>query len=470
MRVTTIKVVLVAVLMALLFVNFLGMMYFSIRAFEMEVSLQVFSKGQTKILIPPVGSISAPTHLAPVRLNLALRNIDPQLLQELIEEAPASVQLTEEFKNQLQKTALAFGVRLLFLGALGGLTGALLITGKQIKLALTGAVSGLAAVLLLLVMTICSYNFDRFRNPEYQGVLKAAPWAVGMVEDAVMKVNLLGEQMQIVAQNLSNLYERIENLQPTHEDLGDLLILHVSDSHNNPAAQRLILQIVNSFPVDLIVDTGDISDYGTPLEGMLLKGLRDLQIPYVFIPGNHDSPVIMGEIEEYPHVQVLRAGIIDIQGVRILALADPASSGRSIAPLKREDTEEARDYLTFLWEESVVKPHLVAIHNLNIAEKLIGKSPLILYGHSHQLRIGEEKGTMLINAGTTGGAGLRGLQVTKEIPYSMVLLHLKRNEEGELFLTATDTIKVYNLERGFALERKMFSVRLDPLDKKGVIE
>lgn len=467
MKMTIIKVIIVAAFMALLLINVLGTMNFSVRALEFEVSLHIFNKGQTEILLPPVGSISAATHIAPVKIDLALRNIDPQLLQDIINEAPTSGILVEQFKNDLIRTAEIYLLRLLLLAAFGGMLGALLIAGRQIRPAVIGTLTGLTVTIVLICLTYSTYNVEKFRNPEFHGVLKAAPWAVGMAENALMKVNVLGEQMQVIAQNLYNLYERIENIKPLSEDLGDFLILHVSDSHNNPAAQRFLLQIVNSFPIDLVVDTGDISDYGTPLEGKLLTGLKDLQIPYLFVPGNHDSPDIMREIEEYPHVQVLRAGIVDIQGLRILALADPASKGRQITPLKREDTAGAREYLNLLWNESVKKPHLVAIHNLNLAENLIGICPLILYGHSHQLGVSEERGTILINAGTTGGAGLRGLQVTKEIPYSMVMLHLKRNEDGELFLTATDSIKVFNLERGFTLERKIFSVQLDPPDMKG---
>lgn len=467
MKMTILKVIIVSIFMALLLINIFGAMKISIKALELEISFQVFNKGQTEILIPPVGSISANTHLTPVKISLALRNIDPEQLQDIINEAPTSGKLSAELKEELRKLAVVFLLRLLFLAFIGGVAGALFVTGKEIKTAVIGALAGVTAAVLIIGLTYTTYDAQRFRNPEFHGVLKAAPWAVGMAENALLKVNVLGEQMQVIAQNLYNLFERIEKVKPLNEDLGDFLILHVSDTHNNPAAQKFLVQIVNSFPIDLVVDTGDISDYGTPLEGKLLTGLKDLKIPYLFVPGNHDSPEIMREIEEYPHVQVLRGGIIDIQGLRILTLADPASNSRNIAPLKREDTVLAKEYLTSLWDESVKKPHMVAIHNLNLGENLIGKSPLILYGHSHQIGINEDRGTILINAGTTGGAGLRGLQVTKEIPYSVVLLHLKRSEDGGLLLTATDTIKVFNLERGFTLERKIFSVKLDPPDMKG---
>lgn len=467
MKMTILKVTVVSVLMALLLMNLFGSMNFPLKALELQISFKIFNKGQTEILIPPVGSINANTHLTPVKITLALLNIDPEGLQSIINEAPTSGKLSAELREELRRWAVIYLLRLLILAFIGGLAGALFITGKEIKTAVIGTLAGLAAAGIIIGLTFMTYDAGRFRNPEFHGVLKAAPWAVDLVENALLKVNVLGAQMQVIAQNLYNLFERIEKIKPLNEDLGDFLILHVSDIHNNPAAQKFILQIANSFPIDLIIDTGDISDYGTPLEGKLLKGLKELEIPYLFIPGNHDSPDIIREIEEYPHVQVLRGGLIDVQGLRILGMADPASTSGKIAPFKREDTALSKEYLSSLWDDALMKPHLIAIHNYNLAENLIGKIPLVLYGHNHQIGISEERGTILINAGSTGGAGLRGLQVTKEIPYSVVLLHLKRNEDGGLILTAADIIKVFNLERGFTLERKIFSVKLDPPDEKG---
>ena len=45
---------------------------------------------------------------------------------------------------------------------------------------------------------------------------------------------------------------------------------------------------------------------------------------------------------------------------------------------------------------------------------------------------------MLINPGTTGAAGIHGLQTGQETPYSMVLLHFFSNDEP--FLKAADII------------------------------
>ncbi|MCR4440898.1 MAG: metallophosphoesterase [Peptococcaceae bacterium] len=453
----TARAVMMALFMSLLFTTFLSGMTFNLKGMDFKTEVSFYAKGITEIQFPPVGSITAHTHWAPLKLKLVLQNIDLDELQQLIDEAPAPVHLIAQLKDELRKVLYNYVRRLLFLAALGGLLGAALICGRQLKPALWGAAAGLLLSAALISMTLSSYQVEKLKTPEYHGALRAAPWVIDMAEAAFNKFNLLGDQMQVIAANLYAVFEKIERIKPLEQEKADLLVLHVSDIHNNPAAHRLIQQIVKSFPVDLIIDTGDITDYGTPLESRLLTGLADLKVPYVFIPGNHDSPEIKKILAAYPQVQVLSGGIIEIHGLRILGMADPASSSRSVAPPDPASENTARAKLLSLWEEAETKPCLVAVHNFNLAEPLAGMVPLILYGHSHQYMIGEEKGTVLVNAGTTGGAGLRGLQVAKEIPYSVVLLYFQRDEKNELRLAAADTIKIYNWEKGFTLERKLFS-------------
>ena len=57
----------------------------------------------------------------------------------------------------------------------------------------------------------------------------------------------------------------------------------------------------------------------------------------------------------------------------------------------------------------------------------------------------------MINAGTTGGAGIRGAQSSKEIPYSMAIVYFDRNDLN--YPKVIDIIKLYNIRKGFVLER-----------------
>lgn len=451
------KAVFVALFVSLLFMFFLSGMTFAVMGIEFSASFGASFRGITEIVIPPVGSISAQTHLMPVKINLILQNINIEKLQELIQDAPLTTELTQQIKDELQDIAILFVLHLFLLAALGGMFGAILVSGKTLRTALYGAAAGAVLCLVLTVGTVTTFQPEKLRTPEYNGALKAAPWAIDMAEAVFQRVNILGEQMQLIAKNLYTIFEQIDKAAPLSREEDALLVLHVSDIHNNPAAHQFIRQIVSSFPVNMIIDTGDITDYGTPLEAQLLGVLNDMMVPYLFIPGNHDSPQIIRDMAAFPMVQVLSGGIVDIQGLRILALADPSSETGALAVADQAKIDEYKARLKGYWDEALNKPHLIAVHNYIIAEDFTGIAPLIIYGHTHQYTIAQEKGTILVNAGTAGAAGIRGLQAAKEIPYSVVLLHFSRDENGELFLYATDTIRVYNMESGFILERKVFS-------------
>jgi len=454
------KVLLLAIIFTLLIVSLLGRMAFSVKGLEFEISLEISNHGQTEISFPPLGSLSAPTHLTPLKIKLELLNLDLETLKGIIASNPAAKQLEQEVRRDLFRIAAIYVFRLIILAIAAGILAALIVTGRQIRPAFQGSLAAVLVCLLLLGLTAATYNPQKLQRPQFKGALAAAPWAIDLAETAFQKIGVLGEQMQVIAANLYTIFARIEQIQPVKEEPGDLLVLHVSDIHNNPAAHRLITQILSNFPVDLVIDTGDITDYGTPLEAGLLQGLADLKIPYVFVPGNHDSPALIKALEKYAQVQVLSGGVVDIQGLRILALADPSSRNKGLTQPDAKAIAQARQEVESIYSQAPAKPHLAAIHNYQIAEPLLGRIPLLLYGHSHQYSIREEQGTVLINAGTTGGAGLRGLQAVKEIPYSVVLIHFSRNQLNNLTLTAVDTLKVYSLERGFTLDRKMFNLNL----------
>jgi predicted phosphodiesterase len=451
-----------SIILALLMMTVFGNMAFPVKAFDFLISIQLSGRGETEINIPPVGTISALTHITPVKIKVDLQNINMDVLKTLISEAPNSEKLITSVKQDLIKTAYTYCIILIILAGLGGFIGAILINGRKWKYAVTGASAGILISLLIIGLTISTYNIKKFRNPEYRGILKSAPWAINLAETALQQVGLLSEQMKIIASNIYNLYEGINLQQPIKESPGDLDVLLVSDIHNNPAAHTFLQQIIKDFAVDMVIDTGDMTDYGTPLEGLLLKDLRDIRIPYLFIPGNHDSPITSKELSGYPQVHVLKDGIVDILGLKILSFADPSSYSNEISSPNTDIIKSSREKLYQLWSEAEVKPNILAVHNYKIAEPLVSKVPLIINGHTHQVTINKEANSVIINAGTTGGAGIRGLQAVKEIPCSVILIHFKHSKDNSYILYAADIIKVYNLDRGFIIERKILSQLLKP--------
>ena len=53
-------------------------------------------------------------------------------------------------------------------------------------------------------------------------------------------------------------------------------------------------QVVDQFDVDAVLDTGDITDWGSEPENRLITSVGTLDVPYVYIRGNHDSAATAG--------------------------------------------------------------------------------------------------------------------------------------------------------------------------------
>lgn len=447
---------LVALIGAVLFVSLFSAMRFHIEAFEFEIHLEIFDHGLTQIQIPPVGTVSAHTHSTPFKFGIVLRNIDTELLQNLLEETPEQQDLIRRVNAEMSRVVRWFVARLLLLSAVGGIAGIFLLRPASRATYVRGALSGIVMMAVFLAGTYYTYDLERFKNPQYEGVLKAAPWVVGMVQEAMARISTLGAEMQVMAGNLYRLYESIDKLEPVGVAEGTLKVLHVSDIHNNPAAYDFVEKISRSFGIDLIIDTGDLSDFGTPLEAQLTKRIRLIEVPYVFTAGNHDSPEIIKALKRLKNVVVLDGEVREVAGLRIAGIADPSSRSAAITPPPGESVENYIQQLEKVFSQSPTRPDLLAVHNPGIARAFVGRVPVILHGHDHRYSLEVIDGTVVVDAGTTGAAGVRGLQTTNEVPYSVVMLYFSPGTDGWR-LVATDTIRVFNLRSGFILERRVFT-------------
>jgi len=97
-------------------------------------------------------------------------------------------------------------------------------------------------VLLLGATVLYPYQVNSFANPRFEGALAAAPWIVDLGEQLLGTVTTLAEQLEVVAVNLEEISNRLEQLRPPPES-GQIRVLHISDIHNNPAAFDLIEKV-----------------------------------------------------------------------------------------------------------------------------------------------------------------------------------------------------------------------------------
>ncbi|MFA5537282.1 MAG: metallophosphoesterase [Bacillota bacterium] len=443
-------IVISIIFIALSVVNIFNAMDYRLEAFHFEVKLYFPEKGNTEILFPPLGSISAKTHRTPLKIQLNLKNIDLDLLSKFLGEVAGQKEVMESLTLKINNIILSYISRILLLAFLGGIAAALILRFTKPKTIILSGVLGLLVMGLLLLGTYKTYQKDAFGSPYFTGALKAAPWMVGLAEEAFLKVTDFNEQMEIVANNLIDMFERLEAIESLGSISGDVKVLHVSDIHNNPTSFDLIELVTKEFGVDFIIDTGDLSDFGTALEGIFTSKLEELSIPYVFVPGNHDSPATVENMKKYSKVIILDEQIIDLNGIRIYGLADAASLGYELITSSDEKYPGNLNEVTaFLQKETV---NIIAVHRPSVAKKLAGLAPVILHGHDHRQQIQTYKDSIIIDAGTTGAAGIRNFQVLNEIPKTLVLLHFNFVEEG-LNLSAADVITLSEKTKRLSLER-----------------
>lgn len=444
-----------AIMGALIFISILGQQSFQVEALSVRIGIQPAVSGYTAVDIPPLAAIIAKTHATPLKIFIRLDRIDLQSMQKMMDNKQDHTGVMQKITGSLRTVAILFVLKILVLSAAGGAFGVFLWQRKPGLYHLQGALAASLTVGLLFLGTFATYDINKFKNPEFDGALKVAPWVISMASQTLGKMDTLSNKMETIAVNVSQLFNQIDELQTFDESQEGLVkVLHVSDIHNNPAALAYIQRIAGLFKVDLIIDTGDITDYGTPLEGLLLERLAGLKVPYLYIPGNHDSPETAKKMKSIPGVTVLNGSMVTVKNLRIAGFPDPSSSTSDIEPPPLNMISQLAGEIEKTLPAQPDRPDILALHNHRIAQLLIGKAPVILYGHDHRLAVEENNGSIMIDAGSSGAAGMRRLQGDRT-PYSVVIQYYAP-EGSKMKLLAADTITVKNLDSGFHVERHIF--------------
>ncbi len=448
-----------SVMLLLLVLHFLSPAVFSTEAFEFETYVKMFGRGNTVIHLPPLGKITAQTHLPPIDLHFTLNIINLQELTALFNNSSFGNNWPSFLGEQIKECLFRYLASLLILAFFLGVAGSLLWSRKSVNKKEMG-ILGLINVLVVIVLVLSVagfYNFGAFTHVEYQGIIEAAPLVLGVLEEGIDVVDNLGVQVEGAVENISILKEEMEMTDDIKEN--SVKVLHVSDIHNNPAALKFIRSIVETFQVDLIIDTGDLVDYGTVFEAELFTDFfSNLHLPYVFIPGNHDSPQVVAYLKELKNVTVLEEGTAEVAGLTIAAVADPSSYSSEMVEVEEEIMLQAAEKLARIVEDGS-PVDIVATHNPDAFAYVRGNGRLLLCGHTHTPQITGNEEYIEINAGTTGASGLRGLK-DMDLTFSLSLLSFQRQEESDvLSLYAADMIKINHAPLNYSLERVLFDLQ-----------
>lgn len=422
-----------------------------------EVDVRPAVTGSTRLALPPLGAIQAPTHAVPARVDLELREID---VLEAIETDAGPDGLTAQDARPLVEAAIRVDLRaalftlgwtLALTAALCGLVAAAAFPGRRSwRRLLAGAVIGPASVAVLVVPVALSFDPDAFvTEPELSGQLGSAEQLLNRVGTLETPFGSVGSRTRVLSERLAGLYSATITDRIARAE-GEVVLLHVSDLHLNAVGLSLARDLAESFDVDAVLDTGDITSFGFEPEADFTEQLAGIDVPYYLVPGNHDSEAVRRRLAASDDVILLDDDVVDVEGVRILGVADPTVTALRRIP-RDELNETYRDQ--FGRTSRLVdreRPDLLAVHNPVQARPVIGDVGAVAAGHLHRSEIEVVDGTVIAVVGSSGATGVGNLLVDESEPYRFQLL---RFVDGEL--VAVDQLELRGAGGDLRLDRRL---------------
>ncbi|GAB3159519.1 metallophosphoesterase family protein [Microbispora hainanensis] len=424
---------------------------------DIGMSLAPSWSGETVIDVRPLGTLSFNSHDGPLRLDLTIEAVHPEVAEEILKNPRWADRLPTTIEADVIAGLRSLVVRAaLFAVVFGFITG--LVVFRRLSRAAWTAAGSLAMVAVLGGVSALTFNPRSIAEPRYTGLLTGVPSLVGSAEAIVTKFSEYRGQLAKLVTNVSQLYEAGSTLPIFDPDPGTIRVLHVSDLHINPLAWNVIKSLKDQFKVDFIVDTGDISDHGTKAENEFVKEIGSLGVPYVYVRGNHDSLTTQRAVAKQKHAIVLDGTAATVKGLTIYGIGDPRfTPDKSVQAAGDESTTlldlgrvNAAKLAPREWPRSPstsapdkIAADIAAVHDPTVGRGLSGYVPLVLSGHVHA-RSTEllPSGTRLMIQGSTGGAGLRGLEHDEPTPLTASVLYFDKSSHR---LEAWDDITVGGL-------------------------
>jgi predicted MPP superfamily phosphohydrolase len=430
----------------------LGRVSAPIGPFDATVAFRPFGGGAA-LDIPPLGALQVDAYDGPLRLEIQLSRVDEIRATQLATD-PAELdgvvdQVSADLRDAVERVAWLTG-----LAAVGGGTAASLLVLRRrreplialgLSTALVAATGGIAAA---------TWRPEALSQPTYTGLLVNANSLIGSAEDIVARFDAYRASLEDLVSNVSTLYSTLSTLPPPGGADESVALLHVSDMHLNPAGFDLVQQVVTQFGVDGVLDTGDITDWGSQPENGLISRVGTLGVPYVFIRGNHDSTATAQLVAAQPNATVLDDSAVTVAGIGIVGTPDPRFTPDAEADDSVEPLEGTGEGLAAYVQGLPEPPAVAMVHDPAQAPPLDGVVPLVLAGHTHEREVTRlDGGTLLMVEGSTGGAGLRALQGAFPEPLTCTVLYL---DPGTGALTAYDEITLGGLGRSqVTIEREV---------------
>ncbi|WP_346620334.1 metallophosphoesterase [Blastococcus montanus] len=382
--------------------------------------------GGAEVAVPPLGSLAVDVYDGPLRLDISLERVDRERVELLATDPVRLAGVVDQVTEDLRSAV----VRLVWVTVLVALGGAALTSWAVLRRRREPLIAaGLTTVLLATTGALgaATWRPEALSQPTYTGLLVNANSLIGSAEDIIARFDAYRASLEDLVANVGTLYSTLAALPAPTGGIDSVALLHVSDIHLNPSGFDLVRQVVEKFDVDGVLDTGDLTDWGSEPENRLITAVGDIDVPYVYIRGNHDSAVTAAILAAQPNVTVLDDSAVTVAGIRVVGTPDPRftpdkSTGDDDASpdLLEASGEELADFVRTLPEP----PAVALVHDPKQAAPLDGLAPLVLAGHTHERKIERlSDDTLLMVQGSTGGAGLRALEGEYPEPLTCTVLY-----------------------------------------------
>lgn len=420
-----------------------------------QVRLEMsFGRGVTDIGLPPLGTLRADTHLAPLHLSATLEGVDVDTLQPFLASPGGPARLAEEVERQALDRTLPFAMLILGIGSAGALVLGTLVF-RQPRRAMAALLSGLIAIGGAEALTAATYDARAFLAPSYTGTLRLAPQLFGPVEGTIRRVGYFRDELERIVASAGQAYAAAQANPLGRGD--EITVLHISDVHLSTLGYGFALRLAQAFDVDLVLDTGDTGSFGTKPDQAILTWVPRFDRPYVFVRGSHDSLAFQRVVGRYTNATVLDGTTTTVDGLTIYGLGDPYFVAKRGAPKSDEEitrlVESAQPQLLDDVRSLPSPPDLVAVHEERMAATAAGFVPLVASGHFHEERSRVQDGTLFLQVGTTGGAGPTGFSPQGGVPFSAEILYFRPNGDGTNRLVAWDVVQEFPGTGSFSVQR-----------------
>lgn len=419
--------------------------------FNANFSLTPSLRGGTNVAIPPLGSLRVATHSGPARLNLQLTSIDQGRAREFVSNPQGVAAASDSAVPDVTDGVVRLAMQSAAVAILGSMLLAAAVFRRVKRVAICGGLA-LAVIAGSGAIAVGTFRPAAIEEPTYQGLLSNAPAVIGDAHTIADRFDAYRAELQGLVTNVTRIYATMNSLPIYMPNPDTIRVLHISDLHLNPSAWSVISTVVTEFHIDVVIDTGDINDWGTTMESSFVDSIGALRVPYVFIRGNHDSQVTAKAVARQKNAIVLENKITTVDGLTIAGIGDPRfTPDKATVEVPVTPGSDQSNDPVYVSGQTLAKTiraspkpvDIALVHDPASATPLAGTVPLVLAGHLHHREVDEmtspdgQPPTLMLVEGSTGGAGLRGLEGETPTPLEMSVLYF---DAGNRQMQAYDEI------------------------------